>query len=273
MPRLPLSASLAALALLATTAQAGVVGQYSPNLVWLSSSALASFVGAGTELVDAAPQSPTITTSHPGYDGFVKASATNTLLPFSGTPDKDKARGGVAVDFHAGLGAIGDSFSFNSNSLASAVTATAAAGDDAYAYVQLQASFNFYLDASFSGLPAGTLVGQLSFDALRVQEAHERFWISVYDNSGLVHTVLAGDGPSTVALRIGQGYSTVYKYYLTVPHGTDPSYSLSVGGQVQVVPEPAALLLWLAGLAGITGARCARLRPPAPQGQVTPIPS
>lgn len=148
----------------AASAAAGVLQAAAPNHVFIGTDVTAAFVGdAGAVL--SAQDGETGIASTPGAAGYVNTVArTVSLPPFSG---EGSAVGTMSVTFNVGDGPATDNFAFLMNGTASALSAMATATQTASARVSLVGFFDFYLDAAYSGLPVGTVVGHLSFEALR----------------------------------------------------------------------------------------------------------
>lgn len=176
------------------------------------------------------------------------AVATASQAPFSGDV-KDGASGRVAISFVGGVGTAPDSFSFTFTGTASAVSALAGPGDPAAARVVLQGTMLFYLDPAYTGLPAGTSIGNLQVDALRPAAAYESFSMKVTDSTaGTTVTLLPAGADYVLPLLIGHGYSVSATYEMLVPHGIDPDFSLVLSGAATVKPVPEPNAAWLAGL-------------------------
>ena len=245
------SAILALLALLGAPAQALILDA-APNKVFTFAQATASFVGVA---MLSATDSQTAVVENPGIAGGALAGVT--LLPFSGDA-KDQATGQLQISFLGGAGSAADTFSISLMGTASAVSALAAAGDPALAQVQLRGGLFFYLDPAYTGLPAGTPLGVLHAQALRAAEAYESFSMTLQDTVSGVTTVLSPGGSSfDLPLWIGHGYTIVADYTMTVPHGVDPAFSLTLAGSAvaAAVPEPNTLWLGLVGSAWLARRR------------------
>jgi hypothetical protein len=247
--------SAALLAGMSTTASAGLIRSFAPNLVFTTTTASAEYYStmspSSTLLGSIGLQTDE---ALPGVgDRQTSMADSGVLLPATGEL-KDQAQGSVSVSYTIGNIGVTDSFGFHSGATASAVSATIAGGEPAYAVVTLKASFGFYLDPSFGGVAPGTPLGFLSFDALAAAHTGERYFINVYDTGHhLVHAVNAGDPASSVTVYAGEFYQVNYAYTLTVPYGTDPTYSVDLQGSLAAVPEPSVGAMFLAGFAGLAG--------------------
>jgi hypothetical protein len=238
----------------AASAAAGVLQSIAPNNVFISTAVTAAFVGsAGTVL--SAQDSKTGIASTPGAEGYVNTVARSvSQSPFSGV---GSAEGTMSVTFNVGDGPAADNFMFSMNGVASATSAMAADGETASARVSLVGSFEFYVDAAYSGLPAGTVVGQLSFAALRAADPGEVFSLTVKRNgTDEIFIQSAGGAAGLVDLAVGQAYRSTFTYEITVPFGVDPPFALSSAGVIvpaapALVPEPGSAVLMLLGLVGL----------------------
>ena len=71
----------------------------------------------------------------------------------------------------------------------------------------------------------------------------------VRDSLRPVGTQNSGDGPLSVTLLSGALYDVFVTYALEVPHGVDPSTSLTI--DATIIPEPGTGLLLMTGLVGL----------------------
>ena len=234
----------------ALTAQAGVVESYSPNKAFLQAGGSAQFLGPLAS-PPPATSSDFAVASVPGSPGYDNDAEVNlALAPPAGL---GTAQGQLRVTFNAGAGAAADTFAFDASGTASALTADGGPGNPLSAQVSLAGSFTFYLDPIYSGLAAGAYAGALSLPGLRGADAFESFSLVLFNSHGPVMTRLPGQVAVYVPLYIGENYQLRFNYEMAVPHGIDPPFALSLAGSIQAVPEPAASLLLLAGLAVVAG--------------------
>ena len=156
----------------------------------------------------------------------------------SGRRPKDLASGSSGIDFVFGSGASSDSLSITLTADASAENSFDASGDPAQAVVNLSATARFFLDAAFGGTTAGAAVGSLDLPALRAATIYERFNV-VVTRDGLIEVGFQspGDGALSITLFSDSLYDVFVTYAFEIPHGVDPTASLTIGASV--VPEPA----------------------------------
>ena len=145
-------------------ASAGVVETFSPNKAFIQVQALAQFTGPLGDLLPVTG-GDTAVASVPGDFGY--RNQVETAVHAAPTLGLGEAQGRIRLDFNAGAGTTPDDFAFDLSGVASALSAEAAPGHPLDAQVRLQAAFMFYLDATFGGLPAGSLAGHLMLPALR----------------------------------------------------------------------------------------------------------
>jgi len=149
-----------------------------------------------------------------------------------------------------------DQIAFEVAGTVSAVDARNSAGHPAAAFVTPRGKVKFFLDAKDGGVAPGTMVGYLSFPALRNLLLYEELLTVQVTQEGLpaisadVLTMNAGDPSATALLYAGAAYLITLDYMAKAPSGTDPPFS--VGYMVGVnTPEPATLSLLAVGGAAL----------------------
>ena len=114
--------------------------------------------------------------------------------------------------------------------------------------VHLELSQN---SADTAGVRFGERVGSLTLQPLRAAADFETFSLSVSrlrSTTTVLATQAPGSGALTVDLLFGDRYEVQLDYVMRVPFGTDPDFSLQLGGSISAVPEPAPAALLAAGL-------------------------
>jgi hypothetical protein len=238
--------------------QASVVETFGANNARVEAKVTAGFDGPGSGAADfASIVAPPVTTNPLAGFHFPTTAFTSTP-PASSSAPKDKAEVGCTAifDYGAPVGpGANDQIAFEVAGTVSALDAKNLAGNPADAVALAHGSVMFFLDASYGGVAPGTVVGYLSFPALRnLLPNEELLTVHVTQESLLaispdVLTINAGDPNATAPLYAEAQYLITLDYKAKAPFGTDPPFS--VGYTVGVnTPEPATLsLLALGGLA------------------------
>jgi hypothetical protein len=241
-------------------AQASVVRTFGANNAQLEAKATVGFDGLGSVAADfTSVVAPTVTTDPPATSHFF-TTASATIPPASPPVGKDKAEVTCTAIFDygvpVGLGAS-DQIAFDVAGTVSAVDARNIAGNPAAAVATAKGKVKFFLDAKYGGVAPGTMVGYLSFPALRNLFPYEELLTVHVTQEGLpaispdVLTMNAGDPSATAPLYADAAYLITLDYMAKAPSGTDPPFS--IGYLVGVnSPEPATLsLLAMGGLVAL----------------------
>lgn len=255
---------LSALVAATAPAQAGVLGRFG-GPVWLEASSSSEFLHTATPLraTDVDTPAPIYLTPPwlPGFPaGGVFDAVARTELSISGPPDgssnaKDRADGQVALRYTAGSGAADDQFQFTFNGVVSNENSWLTPEKRAdFASVHLRGLVHLELSqnsADTAGVRFGERVGSLTLQPLRAAADFETFSLSVSrlrSTTTVLATQAPGSGALTVDLLFGDRYEVQLDYVMRVPFGTDPDFSLQLGGSISAVPEPAPAALLAAGL-------------------------
>ena len=245
---------LATLLLAGGSAQAStILGTHSANGVVSTATAVAGFGSASGDDLVSSPPSTDISDIGASPGTSVTANATNAPMGGTGT-----AEGQATLNFTYGTAITDDTFEFLFDATASALTAqnlppVVPGAEDADALVFLVLRAEFMLDSGIGGALTDDFLGFLNLESLRPTHLYETFSASVLDDSASVASLLPGSGPAAVPLFADHFYEIEISYTYQVPHGIDPSESLTVAGSIghTPIPEPSTALLLALGLAGL----------------------
>ena len=210
-------------------------------------------------LVDFA-EDPQVLLGNPVAGGSDVLPSTASVSPTLGD---GTATGTVTFQFDYGAG-LEDSFAFSGDATLSALSAINFEGLPAGAEALAFGSAAFFLPIGFAnhpitGLPTvlDDLIGSLivaptgdlqAFEITRTVEVRR-------DTAGanvLEALVGPGDPAATVNLLVGHQYNVNVLYRASVPFGTDPDFSFSLGGgTVLAIPEPSSIVLAVFALIGL----------------------
>ena len=252
-----LATSLLAMLALQQAAQASVIQTFAPNKARVEASVTAGFDGPGSGALDFSNfVAPPVMADPPGF--HFPTTAFISTPPASSSALTDKAEVGCTAIFDygapIGLGAD-DQIAFEVAGTVCALGARNLAGNPADAVALAHGSVMFFLDAKYGRVVPGTVVGYLSFPALRnLLPNEESLTVHVTQVSELaispdVLTMNPGDPSATAPLYAQAQYLITLDYKAKAPFGTDPPFSIGYAVGVNT-PEPATLsLLALGGLA------------------------
>jgi hypothetical protein len=235
--------------------QASVVQTFGANNARVEAKATVGFDGPGSGAADFATVVAPPVTTDPLAGFHFPTTAFGSILPASSSAPKDKAQLTCTAifDYGAPLGpGASDQVAFEVAGTVSAFDAKNFAGNPADAVALAHGSVLFFLDASYGGVAPGTVVGFLSFPALRsLLPNEELLTVHVTQESSLaispdVLTMNAGDPNATAPLYAQAAYLITLDYKAKAPFGTDPPFSVNYAVGVST-PEPATLSLLALG--------------------------
>ena len=260
LPKRRLMAPRLALLYLATLLLAGstaygstIIGAHSGNGVSSSATTTAGFVSLGGGDLVTSPLTSAISDIGASPGTSITASATNAPMGGTGT-----AEGDATLNFTYGTAITDDIFEFIFDATASALTAQnlpplVAGAEDADALVFMTLRAEFMLDSGIGGAVTDDFLGFLNLGPLRPTHLYETFSAIVLDDSSSVASLSPGSAPAAVPLFADHFYEIEISYEYLVPHGIDPSQTLTVAGSIghTAIPEPSTALMLALGLAGL----------------------